>query len=322
MHSNFAISATALCDADGYPAKAQELITKNFSRPRALSLLEKSLTDASPLVRAETREFMAPARTSSPFMFGWENELFMRVPINTPIAASTLALVGGSYEDGTPVPVSAGSFAPTKLTPKKAQILVSATKELVKGVSSAGITFVGNEMRAAAAGALNKALLDEADANLDSGSVFTSSGSAVADLRVDLKNLLDAVVGNHGLLFIASPDVTKHIATVTLPTGGLAYPGVGPSGGELLCTPIMACDQAEAGSLYLIDCSAFAADLGGFSLTASGHASLQMSDSPSGDGAQLVSMFQTDSVALKAVLPFGLDLCRENAVAKIEGIGA
>ena len=93
------------------------------------------------------------------------------------------------------------------------------------------------------------------------------------------------------------------------------------SGGELANLPAIVASGVPAVSLYLIDASGIAADAGPPTVEMSRQATVEMNTTPTG-GASAVqtSLFQTNSVALRATAWFGAQVLRSGAVAVITGI--
>lgn len=102
--------------------------------------------------------------------------------------------------------------------------------------------------------------------------------------------------------------------------------GMSPMGGEMLNLPALVSGQVEAGVLFLIDASGIAADRGTITLAASNETTLEMLDENlqqnalTGAGVNLLSLFQTNGMALKAIAYFAAERYRANAVAKMTDI--
>ena len=128
-------------------------------------------------------------------------------------------------------------------------------------------------------------------------------------------------VGQAKLYWIAAPDVAK-MASILDPD---VFPAMSASGGEIANLPAVVSSGVPDGSLYLIDGSGIAADGGAVTVSASSQADILMDTQPSMDAttptpASMVSMFQSNSTALKADAWFGVQVLRDDAVAVIEGI--
>jgi hypothetical protein len=137
--------------------------------------------------------------------------------------------------------------------------------------------------------ALNSTLLsdDAAVANVSPAGLgagltpIESSGMDDASLFTDALELLDGLV---------RPTLIASLA------GALRLRAALGAGGELVNIVV----APEAGSrVFAIEQGAVAYAFGGIDVQSSEQAALQMNDAPSGDPANLVSMFQTNNVALR-----------------------
>lgn len=316
------ILGLALLDSNGRQDGARAKIAASpFRSERFDALIKSDVTalDGSPLMRNATRAFIESLRSGSAFAYIHEN-YSRHVPFRTPIACATSGFSGSVVQAGKPIPVSKMSLAGRSLVQRLAVALTAITSELVNGVSTTGVNFLNAEMSACISSALDSELVTVLDSACDSGSVFESSGPSTGDTQVDLRAALDGVNTSKGLVWIASSSVAKHYATLLAANGAFLFPSVSPTGGELLGLPFLVTDQATSGDLFLVDASAFFTAIGAMSLSVSSAAALQMNGTPTDGKTNLVSMFQTGSRALKCTLPFGLEIGRENAVAKVTGI--
>jgi len=116
------------------------------------------------------------------------------------------------------------------------------------------------------------------------------------------------------------------LATRTTTDGVAMFPTVPVSGsGELCGIPFLPSDGLDDGDLWLIDASAIAAGSDTIALVASREASIEMAnsalaqDATTGTGAALVSMWQTNSVALKCEASLAAEVLRPDSIARITG---
>jgi hypothetical protein len=98
-----------------------------------------------------------------------------------------------------------------------------------------------------------------------------------------------------------------------------------PNGGELAGVPVLVSDQVPAADsngrkAVLLDATAIAGDAEAPMLDASDQATLQLATNPAGGAQNLVSMFQTDSVALLVTRWLGFDVTRPSGVVVIEDV--
>jgi hypothetical protein len=152
---------------------------------------------------------------------------------------------------------------------------------------------------------------------MNGASSFNGTGTGVAEIDADMRSLVDSVAGadHPGAAFLMTKRSATFLSLVRGSGGGAAYPQITPQGGFLIGLPVLITSaMGSPGSpvssfIGLINPSEiFFAD-GGVAITASKSATIEMTSTPSGDardGTQgvtsLVSMFQSDSVAVKAVM--------------------
>jgi HK97 family phage major capsid protein len=138
--------------------------------------------------------------------------------------------------------------------------------------------------------------------------------------------------------YYTTPAVARALAWLRDPLGTRAFPGVTMTGGDIGGVPVRVsnylADLATSGGghpLILVDeAEVYVADDGSVSLDTSTEASIEMSDTPAGSssptvtasGTMLVSLFQTNSLAIRAERPIWWGLRRAGAVAYIEDFPA
>lgn len=149
---------------------------------------------------------------------------------------------------------------------------------------------------------------------------ITSTGPT-KDLRAALAQVNMAGIARP--YWIASTDVGKFGST--LATFSPAFAAASVVGGELANLPLLVSSGVPSGTLYLVDAAGIAADAVGPTVAVSSNADLQMDSSPTMSSATptattAVSMFATNSSAVKAVAVFGAAKLRADAVAVVTGI--
>ncbi|UIY26044.1 phage major capsid protein [Rhizobium leguminosarum] len=227
------------------------------------------------------------------------------------VSASATAWIVG---EGDPKPLSRLTLSNPALVPKKAVALIVVTDEIARDTSAAGQSLISQELRAAVADTVDEAFFDTI---MPGASSNPSSGSDQLSMVADLRGLLGSVntTGVGGSLFwTMSVDVGNRVALINDGKGAMS-----PTGGEFLNLPALVSGAIPAGTLRLVNASAIAANADSISLDASGQVSIHMRDDPDAEAA-LVSMFQSNGVALKAEVSFGVEKTRADAVAEITGI--
>lgn len=232
-------------------------------------------------------------------------------PLNTRVVAAAALNVGATAESEW-LPVVQGSFEPVILATRRAGGIVVATDTLVNATDPASFAILRRELQAAAVAAVDTAFLGIA---LDG-----VTATAAPDLMVGIAGLLDdvALTGGEDLIFVAGVKMANALSTATDTAGARLFPTMGPSGGKLLGIDVMVSDRIDAETLALIDASGFNVNEGSIDVALGRHANLQMRTDPASEASELVSMFQTNSIALRVVAAFGADRVRDEAVAAIK----
>jgi hypothetical protein len=237
--------------------------------------------------------------------------MFERIFVNNAVA------VAARVAEGAAIPVMKGNWTGTVLKPVKHGAIDVVTKELVQSASHAAEAALLDDLARAVAEAENESFVsrDQAGRVLSTAtSPFTATGSAVANVDADLRRLVDQVAGasNPGASFVMCKETATFLSLLRGSGGGAAYPAITPQGGTLLGMQVLITAACEvSGSpvsrvIGLIDPSSiFWADEGRVELGLSDETSLQQDSTPTQHSltptpTNLVSMFQTEAVALKA----------------------
>ena len=156
--------------------------------------------------------------------------------------------------------------------------------------------------------------------------------TATADPLADIAAMLGAIGYTNAsrLYFIAAPDVGIAVAT-TAASGARLFPEAGVSGGTLLGLPLVISDGMPVATLALVDATGIAGAEGGVTVDSSEHAALSMLDNPTMHigtvgsptapvHSTAVSMFQTNSIAIRCIATFGCAIIRPNSVTAIDSV--
>lgn len=230
---------------------------------------------------------------------------------------------------GKAAPISKATFsAPEALARKKVAALLISTDEFLRDGAPTAERALVADLVAAVAAAMDAAFVDvgsTGDANTpasitSTGASTASTGSSLAQIDADLSGLVDDLVdAGENLAFahwILHPRSATYLARLRGTGGALAFPNLGVKGGEIFGLPAI----VSAGVPVTADTSAttqislvsgdgvLLADQDEAELSFARHASIEMDDSPSGNAttpvaasANMVSMFQTDSVGIQVV---------------------
>jgi HK97 family phage major capsid protein len=283
---------------------------------------------AGPLVyptnlESEFIEFLRPQTIIGKFGTGGVPSL-RRVPFNVRIPSQTSGGTGYWVGEGAPKPLTSFAFTSTTLGYTKVAAISVITQELARFSSPSAEMLVRDSLAAALIERIDRDFIDPAEAgsvgtqpaSITNGlSALTSAGTSADNARTDvgviLKRYLEANQSVAGLVFIMPNALAMSLSLKVNSLGQAEFPSLGVNGGTLMGIPVItsqyAANESGAGNLVIAVNApeVFLADDGQVTVDASQEASLQMSDAPtgsatSGTGASVVSMYQTNSIALRA----------------------
>lgn len=270
--------------------------------------------------------FFDALRSESVFDRLYSDGAFRRGPINSRFRVWTGRVAGRSVAEGAAKPLSAATVFAGELAARKASAIVVMTTELLRNASLGSDGFLSRALQQGVAGATDQSFLGE----LLAGTTPTpSAGSDAAAVLADVGALLQAVnstgSGRQRLYLVCDPITANQLTTLTGTDGRPAFPGVGPTGGELCNVTLLVSEElgrdSDGGTLLLVDAAQVYANRGTVVPSASTQGTIQLDDQP-GVGADAVptSLFQNNLVALRAERIFGFELARASAVAAISGV--
>ncbi len=247
-----------------------------------------------------------------------------RVPFNVRVTGQTTGAVANWVGQGKGKPVTSfQTNAQTLLFTKIAAIAV-VTEELVRFSSPSAEALVRDELARAVIERMDVDFIDPAHAavaNVNPASItngvtpLSSAGASADNIRTDLQNLLEQFILNNmnvSNVVIIMPNTLALAASLLVNSlGQREFPDLTPNGGTLMGIPVVttqyAANQSGSGNLVIaLDPTAvFLADDGQVTVSASGEATIEMSDAPTQDStvptaSTGVSMFQTNSLAIRA----------------------
>lgn len=254
----------------------------------------------------------------------------INVPMLTKVAVTTTGFVATEESQGIGIPVQSAVFAaPGALAPRKATIIAAATEEQFRY----GMNVIDQELKAAVVAAIDKAFITD----LIAENAPIASTAALADI-----NALLAAVDLRAAsapFFIMSP--TRRKKAAGLVTSGIPiFPNLNivdsaeensEEESEILSVPVVASDSVSDSVIILADAAGIFANGGTVELEQSSEADVAMATDASGMASRtgspplpapvsVVSLFQTNSRAIRATRYFSYRIGRPNAVASISGI--
>lgn len=260
--------------------------------------------------------------------------------ISIPTRAATPTVAGSFVGEGAPIPVRQAGFTAQTLTPKKLAVITTWTREMDEHSVPAIEGLLRNAIQEDTAVSIDTVLLDTAaattirPAGLRNGvaGLTATTGGGFAALVGDLKALTGAILtatnGNvRALVFLMNPQQALSIGfTQPAVPGGLFPFAAEINNNRLMGYPVIKSGTVPLGVVIALDAADFVSVTGDnprFEI--SDQATLHMEDTtplnigtagtPPTVAAPAMSMFQTDSMALRLILPMNWVVRRSGVVA-------
>jgi HK97 family phage major capsid protein len=267
-----------------------------------------------------------------------------RVPFNVRIPRGTGGFTGYWVGEGKGKPLSAATGDTVTLTYTKVAAIAVITQELARFSSPSAEAWVRDELAKAVIARIDTDFIDPAKAvssyvnpaSITNGlTALTSAGTSADNVRTDVQNLLEQYILNNldpTDLVLIMPNTLAMVLSIMVNTlGQREFPNMTINGGSLLGIPVIASQYAASGASFgnmviAVKANDVAlADDGRVTVDVSGEASLEMADSLSGDastgtGASVVSMFQTNSLAVRAEREIHWAKLRSTAVVYMDDV--
>lgn len=306
-------------------------------------------TWAAPLVDYQTFagdfvEFLRPQTILGKFGVGNVPSL-NRIPFNVRITGQTSGGAGYWVGEGAPKPLTKFDFNAVELRWAKVANIAVLTEELMRFSNPSAERLVRDALAAALIGRLDIDFIDPdkaAVANVSPGSItngiapISSSGSDADAIRADIRALWAPFIAANNppttAVYIMSATRALALSLMRNALGQAEFPGLSMLGGTLDGIPVIVSeyvknDGGSAGDIVILANARdiWLADDGQVTVDASREASLQMDDAPTNNSAtgteqSLVSMFQTNSVALRAERYINWQRRRTSAVSWLDGV--
>ena len=228
-----------------------------------------------------------------------------RVPFGVKGVMATGGAAAAWVADGAPMPLSVATFdVGASLEPRKVAALAAITVELARAAGAEAVVLQSAAIAMAAA--TDAAFLDPSVDGTGASPASITFGIAPSPTPEVAAAAVAGATGANpaAMVWIMSPATALKLAGLrAAPGDGPAlYPAVGGRGGTLLGFPVITASSVPATLAVLVDAS-FLRIAGGdeAELMSSGAAALQMEDAPTAGETNVVSMFQTNSIAIRAV---------------------
>ncbi len=261
-----------------------------------------------------------------------------------PTRSTTPTIAGSFVGEGLPIPVRQGAFTSQTLTPKKMAVITTWTREIDEHSVPAIEGLLRDAISEDTAVSLDSILLDSNPAtvirpagilNGITGLTPTAGGgfnALVGDIKQLSGALLTGTKGNvRAPAWLMNPQQKNSIGLVAAPGAGVFPFRDEVSAGNLGGWPIIDSGTVPLGEVIAIDAADFVA-VGGEAprFEISDQATLHMEDT---DPAEIVggadpgtpanpvrSLWQTDSLALRLILPVNWTIRRPGVVAFVAGV--
>lgn len=254
-----------------------------------------------------------------------------RVPFNVRITGQSSGATGYWVGEGQSKPLTRYGFTATTLTWAKVAAIIAITDELARFSSPSAETLVRDEIAAALQERIDIDFTNpdkSASAGVSPASItngvtnLNDTGSSLANTNTDIAQFFNAMITNNfniaECVWIMPNSVALQLSLMRDSAGALAFPTMSVTGGTWQGLPVVTSQHLvfshtpANNKVILVHAPSIAlADDGGFTIDVSREASLEMDDqpvmaasstagSPSGPtGSALVSMFQTNSIAIR-----------------------
>jgi HK97 family phage major capsid protein len=250
----------------------------------------------------------------------------VRSPLRTKVSSVTAAAAGHIGTEGAAQIISRMTLGNnTQIDPIRAYCIIVATEELVRFAVAGTSTFLARELRSGVAAVTNERFLGDL---FSAAAPTVSAGTDIPAVREDIRTLLTAISprANSRIYVVMRPQTATDLSLMSDADGELAFPNLSFRGGELQRDlPVLVSDQLGVGRVIMVDATGLAGESGEVTFNGSRQTALQLSDTPTNDSltptpTTATTLFQTNSVALKAERYFGYEVVRSSAVAALEEV--
>lgn len=260
------------------------------------------------------------------------------VPFRTPLISQTGGGAGYWVGEGKAKPLTSFGFGRTTLEPLKVANIAVVTEETLRSSSPSAEAIIRDALRDALVERLDTDFIDPgktASAGVSPASITNaadsigSTGPDADDIRLDVRSVFAKFIAANNPptsgVWIMSASTALALSMMVNALGQREFPNIGMSGGTFEGMPTIISEYV-GDIIVLVNASdIYLGDDGGVSVDMSREASLEMANNPSHDSitptpAQLVSLWQTNSVGFRAEREINWALRRASAVAYLTGV--
>ncbi len=244
---------------------------------------------------------------------------FTKIPFRVKIPRQTSGGKGYWTRSGHAKPLTKWNHDLVELDQTKVATISVFTEELLRGSSIDVLTYARAELANALTATLDETFIDPAIAPIAGerpGSVLygttpvNSVGWDADAVREDVKAVLNRFIAADNAptsgVWVMSQTIALALSLMVNPLSQREFPGISMFGGTFFELPVITSQAVPDGIVALINANdVLVADDSNYAIDVSNEVSLEMSDNPQHNsvtpvGANLVSMWQTNSVAVRA----------------------
>lgn len=262
-----------------------------------------------------------------------------RIPFNVHIKGQTVGGTGYWVGEGKPKPVTAFGYNDAYHGWFKVAAISVLTDELIRFSDPSAENLVRDSLAEVLVERMDTDFIlpgfagaaNVSPASITNGATaIPSTGTTADDVRADLVALWGPSIAAKNPLrsavYIMAPNRALRLSMMRNALGQPEFPGLGVNGGTLEGVPVLVSDYVPDSIVVLVNTSdIYYSDDGQATVDFSREASIQMLDNPTNDSGvgtatTLVSMFQTDSTALRAHRFVNWSRRRATAVTYLTGV--
>lgn len=265
-----------------------------------------------------------------------------RIPFRVPLITEASESAAGWVAEGKAKPLTKPTWSRTEMTPLKIAAIAVATMEQLRDSSPSGEMLIRDSLVKAIAKGLDQAFIDPSNSGTSgakpasitnglSSNAFASGGQDIDAIYEDARTAMGKFVAANNALtsgvWVMSASTALALSMLRNALGAAEFPGLTMNGGTFMGLPVIT-SQYVGSYVALVNAEdIYFGDEGGVAVDMSTEASLEMMDNPTGDAiastpvdAELVSLWQTNSVGFRAERSVNWMRRRSTAVALITGV--
>ena len=205
------------------------------------------------------------------------------------------------------VPLTTMDLEGFRVERRSAGCIVAMTNEAWRRVGPGGQSFVTRTLQAGVGKVLDQKLFALLTTSATSDLSFGATPDAIQTGLADLLAIVRTEAGARPY-FAVSPALWNRLTLMD-------NAALNPTNGFIGDVPAVPTDGLSGERIAMLDGLGIAADIDAIRVVNSGHASIEFRDDPTSDATTHVSLFQTNTTAVRLTLDYGATLLRDTAIA-------